>query len=71
MSLTIREKEHWKARIEQRISDRIKEIEAAEPADVWDELKRRAERKAMEELGVVALHEQLTDVTRRAEELQR
>ncbi|MBN8625766.1 MAG: hypothetical protein J0M17_09775 [Planctomycetes bacterium] len=71
MSLTIREKEHWKERIEQRISSRIKEIEASEPAHVWDELKRRAEQAAVQDMGIAALYEQAEDVDKRMQELTR
>ncbi len=55
MSITIKEKLHWKERIEARIDRRIKEIEASEPKHVWEEINRQADQKTLEELELTEL----------------
>ena len=52
MSLTVREKDHWRSRIERRIDRKIKEIEASEPSHVWEEMERCADQMAREDLGI-------------------
>lgn len=68
MTLTVREKDHWRERIQRRIDRKIKEIEASEPSHVWEEMERRAEQMALNDLGIAELAD---DEKRIQEEVKR
>ena len=71
MTLTVKEKDHWRNRIERRIDRKIEEIEASEPSHVWDELERRAEQIALDDLGIAVLMQESQRLEKQIEELQR
>lgn len=71
MSLTVKEKEHWKYRIERRIDRRIKEIQASEPAHVWSEMDRQARQLALDKLGIAVQAHELEQLEKLSEEIQR
>lgn len=71
MSLTVREKDYWKNRIERRIERKIEEIRASEPAHVWKEMERQAERMAQEDLKLTDVLQELNGVKEQIEELER
>lgn len=54
MGLTVREKEHWKARIDVRIKNRINELIANNEPDFQKRIRDSARAQAIEELGVSA-----------------
>lgn len=53
MALTIREKEHWKERIDRKLDQAIESITAAEDPDFMQKLSERAKSKAEESLGIL------------------
>lgn len=71
MSLTVKEKEHWKYRIERRIDRRIKEIQASEPAQVWSDMDRQARQMAWDKLGIAAQAQELERLEKLREQLKR
>jgi hypothetical protein len=71
MSLTVKEKDHWKERIQRRIDRKIKEIEASEPAHVWDEMERRAQQMAWEALAIATLMQESKSLAKQLETLER
>lgn len=71
MSLTVKEKEHWKYRIERRIDRRIKEIQASEPAQVWSDMDRQARQMALDKLGIAAPAHELERLEKLREQLKR
>jgi hypothetical protein len=56
--ITVTEKQHWKERIEHRISKAIAEIEAQDPS-LMPTLRARAEELAHEALGTLEHHQKL------------
>ena len=70
MSLTVKEKDHWKERIERRIDHKIKQIEASEPTHVWKEMTRRAEEMAWEDLAIGTLMQKSSSLKKQVETLE-
>lgn len=70
MSLTVKEKDHWKERIQRRIDRKIKEIEASEPAHVWEEMVRQAKQMALEDLKIATLAQESRRLEKQIEELE-
>lgn len=71
MTLTVREKDHWRERIQRRIDRKIKEVEASEPPHVWNEMEQRAEQIALYDLGIALLMQESQRLEKQIEELQR
>ena len=71
MTLTVKEKDHWRNRIERRIDRKIKEIQASEPAHVWEEMARQAKQMALEDLRIAALVQESKRLEKQIEELKR
>lgn len=55
MSLTVKEKEHWKERIARRIDLAIEELQAAEDAGFCERIRKEADELAWGSLGLTAL----------------
>ena len=55
MTLTVREKEHWKERIEAKISKRIENLKAEDP-ERFEKINKKARLLAVESLGIAKLH---------------
>jgi len=70
MSITVKEKDHWKQRIERRIDHKIKQIEASEPTHVWEEMSRRAEQMAWEDLAIATLMQESVSLKKQVETLE-
>ena len=58
MSLTVREKEHWKERIARRIDHAIEELQAVEDPSFHKKIREQAEEQAWNSLGLDALRKE-------------
>jgi hypothetical protein len=67
-SLTVKEKEHWKERIERRIEKQIEALCADEPS-FMDSIHEAARKRALESLGVAKLQDRLDQIERQEESL--
>ncbi len=61
MSLTIREKEHWKERIEARIKAEIEQVKS-EDREFFAMVKEESEKRATAELGIEAKFEKRSEL---------
>lgn len=71
MSLTVREKDHWRYRIERKINRKIAEIEASEPVHVWKELARQAKQMALDDMKITEALLESKRLKEQVEELNR
>ena len=74
MSLTVKEKEHWKERIARRIDLAIEELQAAEDAGFYERLRKEADELTWSSLGLAALRlesQQIESELERLRERQR
>lgn len=58
MSLTVREKDHWRERIARRIDHAIEEIQAKEDPGFHKRIREQAEEQAWTSLGLDALRKE-------------
>lgn len=58
MSLTVREKEHWKERIARRIDHAIETLQAKEDPGFRERIRKESEEKAWESLGLTELRDE-------------
>lgn len=61
-TLTVREKEHWKERIVRKIEQASEALLASESPNYRERMRTKAERLAMESLGIAKLNEQLEEL---------
>lgn len=59
MSLTVREKDHWRQRIERRIDLAIEELQASSDPGFSERIREQAEQAARKSLGLQAMHDEL------------
>ncbi len=67
-SLTVKEKEHWKERIERRIAKQIEALCSDEPG-FMDDVREAARRRALDSLGIAKLDDRLDRIRRQQEAL--
>ena len=77
MSITVREKDHWKDRIGKRIEHRIETLVAKEDPTLLQRVKEQSRDKAYESLGIrserqelEALEKQKADIEKRERRLE-
>ncbi len=68
-SLTVKEKEHWKERIDRRIEKQIEAL-CADEAGFMDGIHEKARQRALESLGVAKLQHRLDHIQRQEESLE-
>ena len=62
MSLTVREKEHWKNRINRKIDQAVEAILAAENPNYMEKMRREANKRALESLGISKLKKEIETI---------
>ena len=62
MTLTVREKEHWKETIERKVKRAIAELYAQGEHNLLIRIDKDAKRKALESLGILEWQERLDDI---------
>ncbi len=70
MSLTVREKDHWKERIGRRIDKKIEVIGAEDPS-LFKRVERDARQRALDSLGLAEMQAELDSVQREKESLDK
>ena len=71
MTLTMKEKDHWKERIEQKIERRINHIVEATDRGYLDEVKKKSRERAIKKLGLTEIRKQQADIDSKIDELNR
>ena len=71
MSLTVKEKEHWKERIARKIELAIETLCAEQDPHFRERVRNEARRRAIESLGIAASHGRLAEIERAKESLKR
>lgn len=71
MSLTVKEKEHWKERIARRIDHAIEELQATEDPGFYERLRNEADEEAWTTLGLKPLRDEHLEVVKQQEQLRR
>jgi len=67
MALTVAEKEHWKSRIERKISKKVEALKRSDP-ELFRSLKEKAHQAALSRLGVVDAYEDIQTLKKKIEE---
>lgn len=62
MTLTVKEKEHWKNRITRKIDQAIESILAADDLNYIARIKRQAKKSALESLGIAELKSEVEEI---------
>ncbi len=74
MSLTVKEKEHWKDRIARRIDHAIEELQATEDPVFFERIRKKADEQSWASLGLKELREErekVADDRKRLEDRER
>lgn len=71
MTLTIREKDHWKERISRKVDAAVEAIYAKADPGLLGRLRSAAREKALESLHLLDLEKTLDDIKRKKKELDR
>jgi DNA polymerase III gamma/tau subunit len=69
MAITVREKEHWKERIIRKIDQAIEAICAAENPNFMEKIRKQANDRALESLGIADLANELRSLDTHKETL--
>ena len=69
MTLTVREKEHWKERITRKIDQAIETVCAAEDPNFLERIRRRANEQALESLGIAQIKREVGSIDEQKEKL--
>jgi len=71
MTITIREKEHWKNRITRKIDQAVEAVLATENPNFLEEIKRQARTKTWESLGIAKLQKEVESIDTKKEQLEK
>ena len=71
MGLTVREKDHWRDRIEKRIDRRIETLVAKEDPTLLQRVKEQARKKAYESLGIQAQRQELDALEKQKADIEK
>jgi len=71
MSLTIKEKEHWKDRISARIQKAIEQTYLNGPTGFREDVKQQAKARAIESLGIQQEYERVRSLEQQRDQLQK
>ncbi|MDF1815017.1 MAG: hypothetical protein P1V20_22625 [Verrucomicrobiales bacterium] len=69
MTLTITEKNHWKERIEAKIENKIKRLEATDP-DLFNKTKERSRNQLLKDLTLTSEYDKLVSLDERINTLE-
>ena len=71
MSLTIKEKQHWKDRISARIQKAIEQTYLNGPTGFKEDVKQQAKTRAIESLGIQQQYERVRSLEQQRDQLQK
>ncbi|MEZ6131295.1 MAG: hypothetical protein R3C59_21680 [Planctomycetaceae bacterium] len=71
MSLTVKEKEHWKERIARRIDHAVEELQSNEDPGFYERIHTEADEEAWTTLGLKALRDEQRDNAKAQSELRK
>ncbi len=71
MTITVKEKEHWKDRITRKIDQAVESILAAENPNFMEEIRRKAKIKTWESLGIAKLKKEVEEIETEKEKLDK
>jgi len=71
MTITVKEKEHWKNRITRKIDQAVELILATENPNFMEKLHRQAKKKTLESLGLAKLKKEVEQLDTAKEELDK
>lgn len=69
MSLTVKEKEHWKERIGKRIDSAVEKLKMSDSSGVLNDVEEEALKEAQRSLGLTELIERMDELDDRKKEL--
>ena len=71
MSITVRDKEHWKNRITRKIDQAVEAVLAAENPNFMEHIKREAKDRTLKSLGIAELKSEVESIDRETEALDK
>ena len=71
MSITVKEKEHWRNRITRKIDQAIEELLAGENPNCMEQINREAKNRTLKSLGIAELKSEVENIDKEKEALEK